>query len=221
MPTVLIVASEETFPLVALVAQVGYGVIEASDSGEALQQVLRRSPDAVILRDDAEPVEGVELLPVLRQMTSAVIIVVGEGGENRMAQALFQGADAYWKLPVDAGKLSSRLRSLLRRLRERRRTDGHGRIHSMSQEKPLQPYLSTLSPVEARLLSSLLERGGAMAPTDQLVADVWGEGDRRASLRFYIRRLRAKLEPSGFFRILNRKGIGYRLELRSDGLEQG
>ena len=207
--------------VVPLLAQAGYGVIEASTSGEALQWVVRRSPDAVILPDNAEPVEGVELLPVLRQMTSAIIVVVGEGGENRMAQALFQGADAYWKYPVDAGKLPSRLRSLLRRRRERRRTDGHRRLHSLTQEKPLHPYLSTLSPVEGRLLSSLLERGGDTASTDQLVADVWGKGGRQASLRFYIRRLRAKLEPSGFFRILNRKGIGYRLELRSDGLEQG
>ena len=124
MATILIVLSEETSPLVAMSAEAGHRVIEAHNSGEALRELMRQHPEAVIIRDDGEPVEGVELLPVIRRMTKAAIVVVGEGGERRMAQALFQGADAYLTHPVDAGALRSRLRALLRRPSERRRTNG-------------------------------------------------------------------------------------------------
>ena len=130
MAIVMIVSSERTSSLVLLVAEAGHRVIETFDSGEALQQVMRQQHDVIIMPDDADPVEGVDLLSVLRGMTSAAIIVVGEGGESRMARALFQGADAYLKYPVDAEELSSRLRALLRRRRERRRTDGGQRLLS-------------------------------------------------------------------------------------------
>ena len=124
MANILIVLSEETSPLVAMAAEAGHRVAEAQNSGEALREIMRQHPEAVIILDDGEPVEGVELLSIVRRMTKAAIIVVGKGGERRIAQALFQGADAYLTHPVDAGALRSRLRALLRRPSERRRSDG-------------------------------------------------------------------------------------------------
>ena len=59
--------------------------------------------------------EGVALLSVVRRMTEAIVIVVGGGESDRMARALFEGADAYLQHPVDRAHLRSRLRALLRR----------------------------------------------------------------------------------------------------------
>lgn len=220
MPNVLVLVAEKTSSLIVAIAQAGYQVMEVGSSGEALQETLRRALDVMIVPDDADPVDGADLLPLLRQITSATIVVVGEGGENRMARALFQGADAYWTHPVDTGEVSSRLRALLRRRHSRRPTNGGRRLLSLAQERALQTNLSGLSPVESRLFGVFLKRGGGVIPTRQLVADVWGDGGKESSLRFYIRRLRLKLEPSGFLRILNSKGIGYRLEVQHQGLEQ-
>ena len=69
-----------------------------------------------------------------------------------------------------------------------------------------------LSSVELRLFTRLYEQVGSMVPTEQLLWDVWGIGGKGASLRFYIHRLRTKLESSRIFRIMNQKGLGYRLE---------
>ena len=136
MATVVILPDEEDIgPLIAALAEGGHRVIEAFNSGHVLQLAMRRELDVVILPDGAEPVDGEELLPVIRRLTEAVIVIVGDGDETRTTNALFQGADAYLRSPVDAGQLRSRLRALLRPLRgrevtgseERSATDGPGR----------------------------------------------------------------------------------------------
>lgn len=216
MVTVLIVTREEMSSLIPIVAEAGHRVIEAFDSGHVLQLVMRQEPDVVIIPDDAEPIDGEELLPVVRRLTTGPIIVVGEGQETRMANALFQGADAYLRYPINAGMLRSRLSSLLRARREsgpaENGRNGTTRAISLMQERTLRSCPAALSPVEARLFRRLAEQGGSTVSSGRLAADVWGDVGKGASLRFYIRRLRAKLESDGLLRILNRKGIGYRLE---------
>ena len=115
MATVIILPQEESFSLVAAAAEAGHHVIEAYDSGHLLQLVMRRRPDVLIMPDNVRPVNGEELLPVIRRLTTAVIVVVGIGDETKMANALFQGADAYLRYPEEAGKLRSLLTALLRR----------------------------------------------------------------------------------------------------------
>ena len=133
-----------------------------------------------------------------------------------MADALLQGADAYLRYPITAGMLRSRLSSLLRARRESGPAEdgrnGATREMSLEETRALQSCPPALSPVETRLFRRLARQGGATVPAFRLAADVWGDAGKGASLRFYIRRLRARLEPEGFLRILNRKGIGYRLE---------
>ena len=115
MATVLITSSELASCFLVPTAEEGHRVIEADGGGETLQEVMRWRPDVVIMPDDAEPVEGVDLLPVIRRISKANIILVGSGDANKMAQALFEGADAYLQHPVDLAELRSRLRALLRR----------------------------------------------------------------------------------------------------------
>ena len=71
MATILISACNEMTNLVIWAAEDGYRVIEAYDSGETMQQVLRKHPDVVVLADYAEPVEGEDLLPIIRRLTSS------------------------------------------------------------------------------------------------------------------------------------------------------
>lgn len=214
MATVLILSLEEMAPLVGIVAESGHRVIEAYDSGQVLQQVMRRRPDVVMVPDDAEPVDGEELLPVVRRLTASAIVAVGPGQETRMANALFQGADAYLRFPVEADNVRSRLRALLRR-RVRglvNASDESAAFLNLVAEGALETLAAILSPVEERLFRRLVEQPGVTVSAHQLAADVWGQEGKGASLRFYIKRLRGKLEPLGLFRILNRKGIGYRVE---------
>ena len=85
MATVLILPYRPYYSLMAAVGESGYRVVEAHDSGDMLRLASRRSTDLAIIPDDATPVEGEELLPAIRRLTPAAIIVVGTGGEVKMA----------------------------------------------------------------------------------------------------------------------------------------
>ena len=115
MATVLLVSSEPSDQLTVVAAEEGHNVVEVATVGEALQQATFLSPDVVIMPDDAESVDGVDPLPIVRRDVDATIIAVGTGEAQKTSQALFNGADSYLKRPVDRSELRGRLRSLLRR----------------------------------------------------------------------------------------------------------
>ena len=212
MATVLIVSPELASYLQVPTAEEDHRVIVADGSGDTLQQVMRRRPDVIIMPEDSESVEGADLLPVVRGLSDAIIIVVGTGETDKVAQALFEGADAFLAHPIDRAGLRSRLRALLRRRTAGRQMRCLNRL-TPTHHRAVQAYLAVLTPVEQRLFKLLVEQNGSMVPSDRLLADVWGDKGKETSLRFYVRRLRAKLEPHELLRIFSQKGIGYRLEL--------
>lgn len=115
MDSVLILADEsERWLLAAVVEREDLVVLETDDPGDALQLLIDKNPQLVILAEEAPPVEGVEFLPLVRRLTSSPIIVTGWGGEVRLTQALLQGADAYIARPIDTQELHARIRALLR-----------------------------------------------------------------------------------------------------------
>ena len=118
MASILLVSDEvEQSSLAALLRRAGYIPIETRDSGEALRETLDSRPQLIIMAKDTPPVEGVDLLPLLRRVTQAPILVIGPDAENDLVQALLHGADSYIKHPVDTDELLARIRSILRRQR--------------------------------------------------------------------------------------------------------
>ena len=100
--------------LVPVLAEAGHRVVEAYNSGEVLQLVLRSQFDLVIIPDMSEPVDGQELLPLVRKLTLAAIVAVGHGDETAIANAFLQGADEYLRFPLDNSVTRSRVQALLR-----------------------------------------------------------------------------------------------------------
>ncbi len=225
MANILLVSDEVgQGSLAALLRRAGYIPIETSDSGEALQETLDRTPQLIIMAKETPPVEGVDLLPLLRRVTQAPILVIGPDAENDLVQALLHGADSYIKQPVDPDELLARIRNILRRQCGPRTPDTNLRCQSglrtpdtnqsllqFTDFSSLACRMTDLTPVEAKLLNCLIARKGGVAPPKELMLGVWGEGDKSPSLRFYIKRLRQKLSAVAPVAILNVKGRGYRL----------
>ena len=71
-----------------------------------------------------------------------------------------------------------------------------------------------LTPLEYKLLTTLIKHAGKIVTHRQLLAEVWGPDYTEESqyLRLYIGYLRKKLEDGASF-ILNEPGVGYRLML--------
>jgi len=72
-----------------------------------------------------------------------------------------------------------------------------------------------LTPIEFRLLSSLVKHAGVVVPHRQLLQEVWGD-DHLADIRqlkVYVHYLRQKLEddPANPRYIVSERGTGYRI----------
>src|SRR5918996_831863 len=114
--TALIIDADEDRQSVVLALQdAGFRVIEALESGEGVRNTLDASPRIIIVGEEMPPIDGVDLLPVLRRLTESPIIALGSGGEMAMVNALFQGADFYLTRPVNLREFMARIRALLRR----------------------------------------------------------------------------------------------------------
>jgi DNA-binding response OmpR family regulator len=123
--TALIIDVDENRQSVVLaLQQAGFRVTEALESGEGVKATLDGSPYVIVVGEEMPPINGVELLPVLRRLTDAPIIVLGAGGEMAMVQALLQGADVYLVRPVNLREFMARVRALMRRYGAARGTSG-------------------------------------------------------------------------------------------------
>ena len=92
----------------------GFEATVLEDSSDGIARVMQSNPALVIMSEDMLPLDGVELLPLLRRLTASPIIVVGAGGETAVVKALLQGADMYISRPINYRELLSRIRALLR-----------------------------------------------------------------------------------------------------------
>jgi two-component system, OmpR family, KDP operon response regulator KdpE len=74
-----------------------------------------------------------------------------------------------------------------------------------------------LTPIESKLLSTLVRHTGLVLTHRQLLKEVWGPGHAEEShyLRIFVRQLRHKLEdnPSRPKHLVTETGVGYRFRL--------
>ena len=115
LTALIIDADESSLGVVLALQDAGFRVIEALDSGEGVRHTLDFFPRVIIVGEEMPPVNGVDLLPLLRRLTGSPIIVLGSGGEMAMVRALFQGADVYLTRSVNVRELIARIHALLRR----------------------------------------------------------------------------------------------------------
>ncbi|MBW6528813.1 response regulator transcription factor [Sphingomonas sp. RHCKR7] len=206
-------------------ARAGYDVVEAGSAREALQQRAATHPDAVLLDLGLPDRDGLSLIPLLRDGSDAVVLVVSaRDAVEEKVSALDLGADDYVTKPFDSEELLARLRVALRHRaagaatpREIRRGDltidldrravrrGDAEVH--------------LTRKEYDVLAELARHLGKVVTHRRVLAAAWGgdEDARIEYLRIVVRNLRQKLEapaPVGSV-IANELGVGYRL--RGDG----
>ena len=99
-----------------LVAE-GLSVSGVDNTALLLASVMESRPDLVFMSDTILPVGNLEVLPLLRRLTRALIVVVGPGDDTTLANSLLQGADIYVRTPLRRRDFVARLNALLRRYR--------------------------------------------------------------------------------------------------------
>ena len=198
----------------------GCRVIEAANGAEGLRMAANQPPDLVILDLGLPDLDGQEALKRLREWCAAPIIILSaRDQESQKIQALDHGADDYIAKPFSVGELLARMRVAIRH------------AHRVGPEAPvvtigkLQVDLAAriarldgaeihLTPLEYKLLVTMIKHAGKVLTHRFLLREVWGPQDSREHhyLRVFVASLRRKIErePARPRYILTEQGVGYR-----------
>ncbi|HEY2357222.1 MAG TPA: response regulator [Phenylobacterium sp.] len=199
----------------------GYEPIRAETGRQALAEIARRAPDAVVLDLGLPDIDGQEVLAKARVFYEGPIIILSaRDREVEKIEALDAGADDYVEKPFRVGELLARLRVAIRR--QLRQPDAPPPVvHAGDLTIDIPRRLVTrgaeqvhLSPKEYDLLAKLAEADGKVLTHKELLLSLWGPAhvDDMQYLRVFIGQLRQKIEvdPSAPKLVLTQPGIGYR-----------
>ncbi len=94
----------------------GHAVDSAPSAMQGLQQAISGDPELVVLDLGLPDLDGVELLRMLRAVSSTpVVVATARDDEEQVVRALDAGADDYVIKPFSATTLEARIRAVLRR----------------------------------------------------------------------------------------------------------
>src|SRR5579885_1052830 len=94
----------------------GYEVIAVSDGQQALEQIERHVPDAVLLDVMMPKMDGFTVCQRVREFSTVpIIIVTARGQDQDKIRGLDLGADDYLTKPFSVDELLARVHAVLRR----------------------------------------------------------------------------------------------------------
>jgi two-component system, OmpR family, KDP operon response regulator KdpE len=223
-PVVVVVEDEpqiRRFLRATLQAQ-GYRLFEATSGADGLVEAATRQPDVVIVDLGLPDIDGVEVIRRLREWSSVPILVLSaRGAERDKVAALDAGADDYVEKPFGTEELLARIRVALRHAaggaRDEDAVFAVGDLHVDQARRVVKADGRDvhLTPIEYKLLTTLVHHAGKVLTHRQLLREVWGPSHAEDAhyLRVYMAQLRRKVErdPAQPRYLLTEPGVGYRL----------
>ncbi len=198
----------------------GYEVAVAADGACALEAAAKLVPDVVVLDLGLPDMDGTDVI--------AGLVLSGRAESADKVDALDAGADDYVTKPFSMDELMARLRALMRRSdaespAEPVVTIGHytvdlaARTVQRAPDGPQRvPEQVHLTKTEWAVLEVLVRNQGRLVSGRQLLQQVCGPAYHTETnyLRFYLAKLRQKLEPEPSHprQLLTEPGMGYRFQ---------
>lgn len=203
----------------------GHSVLEASDGVEALDVLLQRKVDLIILDVMMPRMDGIKACMNIRERHSIPIIMLSaKEGDMDKIMGLTTGADDYVTKPFNPMELIARIKAQLRRQKMLAVNDAkHGHItireliiditkHFVS----IRGHEVMLTPLEFSILNLLASNPGQVFSADAIYESVWKErvGYSDNTVMVHIRNLREKLEinPKKPEYIKTVWGVGYKMD---------
>ena len=205
--TILVVDDEQDIlELVSMrLEMAGYRTVLAASGEEALRAFFVERPDLAVVDIDLPGMDGIELCSRMREMSDIpVIFLSAMGSESDRVRGLQAGADDYIVKPFASDELVARIEAVLRRSNmpasrngEDSYIDAQLTIDHRAHLVAVRGTEVALSPLEYRLLTSLVRHSGQVLSHHQLLDMAWGPNATETSpdsVRLYVSYLRAKIE---------------------------
>jgi two-component system, OmpR family, KDP operon response regulator KdpE len=232
MSGALVLVVEDELPVRAFVTELlraqGLAVVTAGTLAEAMLEVTTRAPEVILLDLGLPDGDGLSFVKRVRAWSAVPIVVVSaRGREADKIEALDAGADDYLTKPFAAGELLARLRVALRHRALRAGAEPTPRfvvgplaVDRARREARVDGVLVALTPVEWKLLDTLVENAGRVLTHRQILLAVWGPAHVRHThyVRVHVHALRKKIEadPNVPRLLVTETGVGYRLRDQLD-----
>jgi two-component system alkaline phosphatase synthesis response regulator PhoP len=201
----------------------GYEVFTAKNGIEGVAKAKKKQPHLIILDVMMPEMDGIEACEVIRNtpgLENTIITFLTARGEDYSQMAGFEaGADDYITKPIKPKVLISKVKALLRRLKEEKEDMGEdivkvGDIIINREEYKIENKGKEiiLPRKEFELLSLLASKPNKVFKREDILDKVWGNevvvGGR--TIDVHIRKLREKIGDHNFKTV---KGVGYKFVL--------
>ena len=205
------------------VERAGHKVDEAETAAEGLTLARREGCDLVLLDLGLPDRDGLELIPLIKALGRAVIVLTARDDTGEKVAALDLGADDYVVKPFDTAELLARVRAALRHRAPA--AAGPLRIGGVEIDLALRRVRrggedAKLTRKEYAVLAELARHPDRVVTHAQLLKAVWGDAHANdvEYLRVAMRGLRLKLEadPAAPVLLQNEPGVGYRLSIPAE-----
>lgn len=204
-------------------SSVGYQVYTAKNGIEGVEKAKKKNPHLIILDVMMPEMDGIEACEIIRNtkgLENTIITFLTARGEDYSQVAGFDaGADDYITKPIKPKVLLSKIKALLRRLKddESSTTDEVMKVGNIIINREEYKVVNkgqeiTLPRKEFELLALLASKPSKVFKREVILDKVWGQevvvGGR--TIDVHIRKLREKIGDQHFKTV---KGVGYKFVL--------
>lgn len=223
---VLLVEDEQTLAMIikdTLDGQ-GFDIHTAADGQEGLRLFFDLRPDVLVADVMMPRMDGFELVRCIRQTDrhTPVLFLTARSAVSDVVQGFELGANDYLKKPFGMQELMVRIKALVGRAcvyADRSEPSQH--LYEIGNylfdvRRQLLLYEGAeqeLSHRETELLHRLCQNRNSVVDMQGILLDLWGDDSffNQRSLHVFITKLRRKLSQDDRIRIINVRGVGYKL----------
>jgi two-component system response regulator TrcR len=232
--TVLLVEDEQTLAMIIKDTLEGQNFIihTADDGEEGLRLFFDLRPDVLVADVMMPHMDGFEMVRRIRQTDkqTPVLFLTARSAINDVVEGFELGANDYLKKPFGMQELMIRIKALAGKAfsftdeKPKESTSfeiGDYRLNSITQRLTYVGVAASLqmqtevelSHRESEILKRLCENRNQVVNTQNVLLDLWGDDSffNSRSLHVFITKLRHKLAGDERIRIVNVRGIGYKL----------
>ena len=201
-------------------SQEGYQISTASNGREAIAKAKKELPQLIILDVMMPEMDGIEACENIRkipELQDTIITFLTARSEDYSQVAGFDaGADDYITKPIKPKVLVSKVKALLRRLKDDTKTSTTLNVGNIEINREEYKIVNNgkeiiLPRKEFELFYLLATKPGKVFTREEILDKVWGNevvvGGR--TIDVHIRKLREKIGDD-FFKTI--KGVGYKIE---------
>ena len=203
----------------------GYQVEAVGDGETALRRLEEARFDLLLLDVMLPGLDGFDVCRRLRRAGSQlpIVLLTAKAQEAEVVMGLELGADDYVTKPFSPRELRARLKAVLRRRDDTPRQVRFGDLEVDFERVELRRGGTPveLTPIEFKLLSTLVRHPGRVLTRQQLLDRVWGPETyiTERVVDTHVGNLRKKIErePKQPRYVVSVLGVGYRFESDSTG----